>query len=57
MLDEIFKALSAVDETNTVLNLKIYTWEKCGVSFKVLYHTNQQIKIRALNHKILARGR
>lgn len=57
MLDEIFKVLTKADETNTVLNLTNYTWQKRGVIFKVVFHNEREIRIQALNRKALSMGR
>lgn len=52
MLNEIFATLEAADEAATVLNLTNYQWKKLGLEFKVLVHTNQNIKVSVVNRRM-----
>lgn len=54
MLDELFELLAG-DNMVTVLNLTNYTWRKKGVEYRVLLHTEKQIKIRVVNLRAVAR--
>jgi len=51
MLDKISAALEKAGEDNTLLNLTNYSWEACGVQFKVLSHTEVDMKISVLSPK------
>ena len=51
MLGKIFDVLEKADESNTVMNLANYSWKARGVQFKVLSHTNTDIKISVLSPK------
>ena len=53
MLGKIFTVLEKADESNTVLNLANYSWKNRGVAFKVLSHTNMEMKISVLSPKTL----
>lgn len=47
MLQDIFELLSA--EENTVFNITNYAWTRRGIRYKVLSHTDKQIKIQVIN--------
>lgn len=55
MLDDLFELLTGDDSASTVLNLTNHTWTRKGIEYKVLLHTDKQIKIRALNRRAAAR--
>ena len=50
MLDDLFELLTGGD-TNTVLNLTNHSWTRKGIEYKVLLHTEKQIKIQVLNRR------
>ena len=52
MLSQIFTVLEKADESGIVLNLANYSWKKRGLEFKVLAHTNNEIKISVMNRKV-----
>jgi len=53
MLSKIFTVLEKADESNTVLNLANFAWKNRGIEFKVILHTNTDMKISVLNPKAL----
>ena len=55
MLDHLADLLVDAEEKGQVPNLKNYSWDKRGITYTVLSHTNQKIVIRILNRKALMR--
>ena len=53
MLDHIFGVLEKADEDNIVINLTNYAWKKRMLEFKVLAHSTAEMKIQALNRRVL----
>ena len=54
MLDDLFELLTG-DDGATVLNLTNHTWTRKGIQYKVLSHTEKQIKVQVINRKASAR--
>lgn len=54
MLDDLFDLLTE-DDANTVLNLTNHSWKRRGIEYKVLLHTEKQIKIQVLNRRTALR--
>lgn len=55
MLDDLFALLTDDNGTSTVLNLKNHTWTRKGIEYKVLQHTDKQIKVQVMNRRSIAR--
>jgi len=53
MLNKIFSVLEKADENGTVLNLTNFSWKSRMLEFKVLAHTNTEMKVQVLNRKVL----
>lgn len=49
MLDDLFELLTGDDAVSTVLNLTNHSWRRKGIEYRVLFHTEKQIKIQVLN--------
>ena len=49
MLDDIFELLTGDDAVSTLLNLTNHSWTRKGIEYKVLLHTDKQIRIQVLN--------
>ena len=56
ILEDVFELLTTADQNNTVLNLVHHTWSRRGVEYKILSHTNEEIRIQVLNRRALAKG-
>lgn len=56
MLEHVFELMTAADKNNTVLNLAHHIWSRRGVEYKILSHTNGEIRIQVLNRRALAKG-
>ena len=54
MLDDLFELLTDDDSASTVLNLKNHTWTRKGIEYKVLQHTDKQIKVQVINRRSIA---
>ena len=55
MLDDLFEILTNDENGSSVLNLANHTWTRKGIEYKVLQHTDKQIKIQVLNRRALHR--
>lgn len=51
MLDDIFELLTGDDAVSTLLNLTNHSWTRKGIEYKVLLHTDKQIRIQVLNRR------
>lgn len=53
MLDDIFEQLTGDESGCTVLNLTNHAWTRKGIEYKIIQHTDKQIKIQVLNRRVL----